>query len=212
MTLGAYLTSVQERVDALTLRERLLLFAAIVVVTYTVIIMALIRPLEQQAGAVGARLAHVHAQTRILGTQVDAVLAPEAQAREAAELRSLRGRIAVLKRRLGRLTASLVPARDMPALLRRILARTPGVTLIALKDQGVVAVRRSPKARPLLYRHSFMLIVRGPYAALVRYLAAMAHTRKRILWGRVTLRANHYPFSTLTLHVYTLSTHEAFLQ
>ncbi len=212
MTVGAWISSWQERIDALTLRERVLLFAAIVAVTYGLVVIAAIHPLEARARTVKAELAEVHAKTIAVDTRLDTLLAPGTRARERAQLEMLGSKIRVLKRRLARLTGALIPAREMPALLREALARTPGVTLVALTDEGTTAMRRNPKSKPFLYRHEMVLAVRGPYPALVRYLAALAHTRKHVLWGRVTLKAGGYPFSTLRLRVYTLSAHEALLE
>ena len=212
MSLKAQIVSIQERIDALTLRERILLFAAIVAVTYGLMIIAVIRPLENRARAVTADLDSLRVKTRQIDARLDAILAPGTRAREAAELKALTRKVRVLKAHLAHLAAGLVPARDMPALLRQVLARSPGVTVMALVDRQVTAVRRSPKDKPFLYRHEMTLIVRGTYGALLRYLTVLAHTKRHVLWGRVTLTTDRYPFSTVRLRVYTLSTHEALLQ
>lgn len=205
-------SSALERVDGLTLRERLLLFGAFVVVTYTAIVVGLIRPLEHKAQGVASRLAAAHSQTAAIDVRLDRVLAPAAQVREAAIQRRLTRRVAKLKNHLGRLTAGLVPAHDMPALMRHVLAAAPGVTLVSLVNHATVPIRRSPKSRPFLYRHEMTLVVRGSYPALVHYLTALTQTKRRVLWGRVTLAAHHYPFSTVRLHLYTLSAREALLR
>ncbi len=212
MSITTQWSALGERIDALTLRERILLFAAIVVVTSGLMIVGVIRPLESRARVVAATLTALQAKTREINTRLDAMLAPGARAREMVLLKALTHEIGILKARLAHLTAGLVPARDMPALLRQVLARSPGVTVVALVDRRVMAVRRSPKDKPFLYRHEMTLTVRGTYAALLRYLTALAHTKRHVLWGQVTLTAGRYPFSTVRLRVYTLSTHRALLQ
>ncbi len=212
MSVKAQWLALQERIDALTLRERILLFAAIVAVTYGLIVVAAIHPLENRARVVEADLAATHAKTRQIAATLDTLLAPGTRAREAAALKALTRKVGVLKARLARLTAGLVPARDMPALLRHVLARSPGVTLVALIDRRTTAVRRNPKDKPFLYRHEMTIVVRGPYAPLLRYLTALARSKRHVLWGRVALTADRYPVSTIRLRVYTLSTHEALLQ
>ncbi len=212
MNVKALFATGQERIDALTLRERILLFAAIVAVTYGLVVAVAIHPLEVRAQVVKTDLVKTRAQTAVVNTRLETLLAPGTRAREHAERKTLSRQIRVLRRRLARLTGALVPAREMPALLREVLARTPGVTLVALTNRGTIAMRRSPKAKPFIYRHEMALVVRGPYRALVHYLTALAHTKRHVLWGRVTLTADHYPFSTLRLRVYTLSSHEALLE
>lgn len=212
MDIKAAWSSAQGRVDGLTLRERVLLFGALVIVTYTAIVVGLIRPLEHRAQRVASRLAAVHRQTIATDARLDRVLAPAAQAREAAMRRRLSQRVAQLEDHLRRLTAGLVPAHDMPGLMQHVLAETPGVTLVSLVNQGTVPIRRSPKSQPFLYRHEMTLVVRGSYPALVRYLTALTRTKRRVLWGRVALVAHRYPFSTVRLHLYTLSARKALLQ
>lgn len=212
MDIRASVVSMGERVDSLSLRERGLLFAAMVVVTYALIIVGLIHPLETQESAIAQKLTATRAQTAVVDHQLDAILAPATRDLQMARLKALRTRIAELKTRLHGLTGGLVPPRDMPALMRRILAQAPGVTLLSLANRPTVAIRRSPKSRPFLYRHEMTISVRGSYVALVQYLALLAHTRRHVLWGRVALTADHYPDSTLRLHIYTLSGRRALLR
>lgn len=212
MDIRAYIASTQGRVDALSLRERGLLFAAIVVVSYTLIIVGLIRPLETRESVIAHSLAATRARTAIVDHKLGAVLAPATRARQMARLKELTARVTALRARLHGLAGGLVSPRDMPALMRRVLAQAPGVTLLSLANHPTIAIRRSPKSRPFLYRHEMTVSVRGSYPALVEYLALLAHTRKHVLWGRVTLTADRYPYSTLQLHIYTLSGRRALLR
>jgi len=212
MDIKGLVASMKERIDTLTLRERGLLFGAIVVVTYTLIIVTLIHPLERRERTIAQNLATAHTETARINHEFDTLLAPKTRARERVELKSLTAQVNTLKTRLAKLTAGLVPPHDMPALMRRVLAEVPGVTLVALVNHATVPIRRTPKSRPFLYRHEMTIAVRGPYLALVRYLAVLSTTKRRVLWGQVTLTADHYPYSTLRFHIYTLSARRALLR
>ncbi len=212
MGIKAVIGSAQERIDALSLRERGLLFTAIVVVTYTLIVIGLIHPLETREQIIAQSLVTTRTQTAVVDHKLDAILAPATRARQIARLKALTARVVVLKARLNGLAGGLVAPHNMPALMRRVLAQAPGVTLLALVNHPTVPIRHSPKSRPFLYRHEMTVAVRGSYAALVRYLAILAHTRKHVLWGQVTLNADRYPYSTLRLHIYTLSGRRALLR
>ena len=212
MDIKGLVASTQERIDALTLRERGLLFGAIVVVTYTLIVVGLIHPLERQERGIAQSLVTTRAATARANQKLDVLLAPKTRVRELAKLKELTAKMNVLKVRLAGLAAGLVPPHDMPALMRRVLAEVPGVTVVALVNHATVPVRRTPKSQPFLYRHEMTIAVRGRYAALVHYLIVLAHTKRRVLWGRVTLTANHYPYSTLRFHIYTLSARRALLR
>jgi len=202
----------QERIDALTLRERVLLFSALVALTYTAVFMGFIRPLEHKAQAAARALAVAHRQTQVFEYAFEHVLDPKTRLREAAQRAALLTQVAHLKERLHLLTNGLVPAHDMPALMHHVLVEVPGVTLLALVNHAAVPISRTPKSRPFLYRHEMTIVVRGPYRDLTHYLTVLAHTKRRILWGRVMLTADRYPFSTVSLHIYTLSAREALLQ
>ncbi len=212
MGIKAQVAALEERIDALSLRERVLLFAAIVVVTYALVALALIRPLEHREQDIAARLRATRAQTAATERTLETLLAPKAQARELADLRALRAEVARLRARVKGLAAGLVPARAMPGLMRHVLSEAPGVALMALTTPPPKAIRNTPQSAPFLYRHEIRVVVRGRYTALVRYLALLAHQKRRVLWGRVALKADRYPDSTLTLHIYTLSARRALLR
>lgn len=212
MDLKAMVRSLAERVDALTLRERILLFVAALAVVYTAIVVGLIHPLMRREHTIAMSLTAIHAQTARADRALNRVLAPAVRARERMALRRLKGQVKTLKGSLAALAAGLVPARAMPALMRRVLAQAPGVMTIALTSAPAVAIRSRGHHAPLFYRHEMTVTVRGRYEALVHYLTLLAALRQRILWGQVALAADRYPYSTLTLHIYTLSTHRALLQ
>ncbi|HUW97635.1 MAG TPA: hypothetical protein VMV40_02175 [Acidiferrobacter sp.] len=212
MDIKAVIASAKERIDTLTLRERGLLFAAIVVVTYTLVLVGLIHPLERQERAIQKNLVAARTQTARINHELDMLLAPKTRAQQMVRLKKLTAQVDVLKVGLAKLTAGLVSSRDMPALMHRVLAEVPGVMLVGLVNHATVPIRRTPKSPPFLYRHEMTLVVRGPYSALVRYLAILGSTKRRVLWGRVALTADHYPYSTLRLHIYTLSVGRALLR
>lgn len=212
MDIKTRIASMAERVDALTLRERALLFGAIVIVTYTVLVVGFLRPLEHREHTIAQGLATANTATAHINAKLDRLLAPKTQAREIRQFKKLSAEVAAMKAQLAGLAAGLVAPRDMPALMRRVLAEVPGVTLTALIDHPTVAVRRTPKSRPFLYRHEMTVIVQGRYAALTHYVTVLAHTRRRVLWGRVSLTADRYPNATLKLHIYTLSARRALLR
>lgn len=212
MDLKAAIRPTAERVDALTLRERILLFAAALALVYTAIVVGLIHPLMRREHAIAMRLTVVHAQTAKVDRALNRVLAPTLRGHERAALKRLKGQVGALKGALTTLAAGLVPARAMPALMRRVLAQAPGVMTLALQNAPAIAIRGRGHHVPLLYRHEMTVTVRGRYAALVHYLTLLATLRQRLLWGPVALTANRYPYSTLTVHIYTLSTRRAWLQ
>ncbi len=61
------------------------------------------------------------------------------------------------------------------------------------------------KAEGSLYRHGVELVLVGSYPDLLAYLRAVESQPKRVLWGGMALKVEQYPYSAMTLRLYTVS-------
>ena len=53
--------------------------------------------------------------------------------------------------------------------------------------------------------------LRGGYPELLRYVSALERMPAQMFWGEVTLSVEQYPYSVLTLTLYTLSQDKTWL-
>jgi MSHA biogenesis protein MshJ len=224
------LLDLMARVDALTVRERGLLFAAcaavIVFIGHSLVLGPLYRTqaaLREQIGQQQNNLMGMDGEisARIQAFQVD----PDAPARQSLE--NIRQETAALGDSLLAMEHGLVPPERMAPLLDTILRANARLTLVSMRTLPVeplsalgTGAQAAPAPSPaapgtaapapaptteLLYRHGVEVTVRGNYLDMVDYMSALEAMPTRLFWGRAQLDVEAYPAARLTLTLYTLS-------
>lgn len=207
-----------EVIDARSLRERLLVFAAAALALVMMVSTLVLDPLTAKRKALLQTLQD-HA-TRMEATRMQVQVLVRDRARDpdaelTARLAALKARSAELEERLAAFQQGLVSAERMADVLRDLLARHQAVRLIALKSlpatgigadgRPVEAEAGGKAAAPLLYRQGVEITVEGTYADLLAYAESIEAAPWRLLWGGAKLSVVEYPRSRLTLILYTLS-------
>jgi MSHA biogenesis protein MshJ len=182
------LADLAARVDALSLRERAMVFVACAASILFVVHSLMLGPLYKKEAALRAQIgqarnniAGIDAEitTKVQGFAVD----PDAPNR--ARLEKIMADTAALDASLRTIEQGLVPPERIAPLLENILAAN-----------GRLA---------LLYRHGVEVTVRGNYLDMLNYMATLEALPTGLLWGSAELQAEEYPDSRLTLTLYTLS-------
>ena len=222
-----------DRVDAMSLRERLMIFVMLAVVLVAWVMTMAIDPLSKKQKALTQTLTQTQAQTQALEAQMQALA--EASKRDPDLPNKLRLADLDAKRKnaytaLASVQQGLVAPDKMTELLRDLLGRNPRLNLISIKTLAPLALSSAAKpteervkndAKPPLekftakdlglYKHGVEISVEGSYADLVAYLVDLEQLPWRMYWGSVNLSAQTYPISRLTLTVYTLSLDKTWL-
>jgi MSHA biogenesis protein MshJ len=218
------------RIDGLTVRERLMVFAgaaaAIVFVAYSLVLGPMLRKqatLRAQISQQQNNLAGIDGEItqKVQAYQID----PDAPVRE--RLAAVKAEAAQQGENLRAMQKGLVPPERMAPLLDAILRANARLQLVSMKTLAVGSVNdmaaatsapASGDARPapdaarpaaasadMLYRHGVEVSVRGNYLDLVDYMGALESMPTQLFWGRALLEVEEYPNSRLTLTLYTLS-------
>lgn len=224
------LKQLETRIDALSLRERGILFLVVLSVLFwfaTVVIFPSLG-VEQQRLEQDLRAKLTQVQT--LSDQNQAMMAKLAQDPEALA----QARIADLKQHLRTEEASvasiirgLVSPRDMPRLVQQMLAKNRTLQVIKLENlpaqpleeekAGAETTAPSPAAATptngaRIYRHGMRIELRGQYVDIARYLRALEELPSKVFWGEVRFESEKYPMSRVTLVIYTISLNQAWLE
>jgi MSHA biogenesis protein MshJ len=218
---------VAARMDALSLRERGMVFGATIAVLafagHTFVLTpqdakqaALRTQIEQQQAASTAIDAEITA--RVEGSRID----PDAQSR--TRLNTMQQEMGQLGSELLALEHGLVPPERMGPLVEGILRANGRLKLVSMRTlpaeplaaPGATAATAAPAAPatpapaeggdvPLLYRHGVEVTVRGNYLDMVDYMSTLDAMPTRMFWGRAQLDVETYPTARLTLTLHTLS-------
>ncbi len=228
-TLRLRLRAIGERIDAMTLRERAIIFLTVLVVVFLAADQLVLKPLgmererlQRQLTTKRDQIQSYERQLQVLLTGSDDPASPVAQ-----KILSLQQQLSTLDDILAKSTGGLVSPRDMARLVEEILSRNRQLVVVQLESLTPVPIQEasagSNPAPPTagqpapggaesgLYKHGMRIVVKGTYHELLAYLRALEALQWKVFWGKVTLEAQDYPVSQLTLELYTLSTHKGWI-
>jgi MSHA biogenesis protein MshJ len=206
-----------KRLDAMNLRERVLVFLAAVAILVFVADSALLEPILRRHKVNSDRYQQQQDEIRAMQAQLQAY----AQARlsdagnaKRQRLEKRRADLAALDRELSGRKGELVTPDRMTRMLSEILKRNPDVELVSLRSlpaTGLTQVPTGASGGTALYRHGIEVAVSGTYFNMLNYIADLERNRARIFWGTLDLQAGAYPRVTLKITLYTLSPEKTWL-
>jgi MSHA biogenesis protein MshJ len=206
----ALLRRYAERIDAATLRERVMIFAAGALVLVFLVNAALIEPLRSKHKLLAAENAQrqdemhvVQAELQRMALSQDAD--PDAAGRQKAS--ALRAEQAKLNAQIAAEQRRFITPDRMRGLLDEMLERNKRLRLVELKTLPASSISEGSK----VFRHGVEMTVSGAYLDLYEYLSALERLPTQLYWGRAELSAGEYPETTLKLTVYTVSFDKAWL-
>ncbi|MFM2089309.1 MAG: hypothetical protein RLZZ237_4178 [Pseudomonadota bacterium] len=213
--------------DALSLRERSMVFLAAAAVLIFLFYFWLLTPLLASHARLGASMS----QTQTMISTVDQEIAlivtahsidPDQAAR--ARLESLLKENTNLSVGLRQIQHGLVAPERMVSLLESLLRQHAQLRLVSLTTLPADTVGAPPPvAAPVpatpatpatpaasapaavLHRHGVEVVLQGSYGEMVNYMQALQTMPTQVFWGKAHLDASSYPAATLSLTVYTLS-------
>lgn len=209
-----------ERIDALSLRERTLLFVMAAAVLVALVNTVLLDPLLNKQKRLSNHILQTEGQISATRVQIQNLMT----ASHSDPNEVLRKRQAGVTQRLQELNAlllsterGLINPERMAGLLQDLLNRNQGLELVALKSlpvknlSAVAKEGKSSATERFIYQHGVQLTVEGEYASLMNYLAALEQLPWQMYWSEANLKVEQYPKSKLTLTLYTLSLDKSWL-
>jgi len=214
------------RLDALTLRERLMVFAAGLVVIGALGYTLVLEPQLIKHRRASVAIAQKQSEMKAFEVQVMKVIGTRAQDPDRAErerLAQLRIELARADERISEAERRFTAPSQMRSVIEGLLARSRGVTLVELRTLAPTTVSSAPAgAKPaatpkpagdarVIYRHGLELTVTGSYLDLLAYVRDLERLPTQLYWGALELDGSAYPKVTMKLTVYTLSPDPAWL-
>lgn len=212
----ASLEKLRDRVNALSLRERVLVFlaaAAVVAFLWNAFFMAPLSERQSQAEAEVQNLRERIAQANDAIGEMVRAREQDPDAEHRARLAELQSTLMELDARLEDMTGDLVEPVRMARVLEQMLDRQGGLQLHNL---------RALPPRPLLddedltdlgniYRHGVRMELTGSFSDILAYLRALEGLDSNLFWGRLEVSMERYPDNRIVLVVHTLSLREGWI-
>lgn len=228
-----------QRFDALTVRERVMVSAALVVAVLALSYTLMIEPELLKHRRTNTSMQQKHAEMQAFEAQVKALIASRARDPDRPErerLAQLRIQVAELETRISAEERKFTAPSQMRAVIQGLIARSRAVSLVEMKTLPATTIAEARGAAPkpgatskppagakppavakpagserLIYRHGVELTVTGSYLDLLSYVNDLERLPTQLYWGSLELDAAAYPKVAMKLTVYTLSLDRAWL-
>lgn len=199
------------RFDALTLRERVMVFAAVMVALVALTYTLLVEPQLVKQKRLNSAILQKHSEMKTFEAQVGKLIGSGGRTAERDRLGRLRGELDALEGRISAEERRFTAPSQMRGVIESLLARHRGVTLVEMKTLavGTLSAADKPAAKAsgerLIYRHGLELTVTGSYLELLGYVRDLEKLPTQLYWSALDLDAASYPRLSMKLTVYTLS-------
>ncbi len=201
------------RVNAMALRERILLLSVAVVVLLLAFDALWLGPAQQTLRAEQARLQQLQDQrTSVQGHLEDLArrAAEDPEAAMQARLRTLREELGQLDERLHDSTLRFVQPTQMAGVLEDLILGGEALTLVSMRSEPArpVSVPSREEGLPVIYRHGLAVELRGDYLALVDYLHIVEAMPWGLFWEALEVHAQDSGPRRFVVRVFTLGLEE----
>lgn len=217
------------KIDAMSLRERLMIFAAAALLVVSLVNALFLDPLLAKQKKLSMQVIQQQEKMKEIQAQFESLL----QAKKADASSPLRDRIKQLQQQIkeGEIYLKsrrdkLVPPEKMGDLLGQVLGKNGRVQLVALETLAVTPLIEASAIKAevsavsgkqvgldrQVYKHGVKITVRGSYSDLLQYLTALEKLPTQMFWGSAKMSVVQYPAVELTLTLYTLSLDTIWLQ
>ena len=204
------------KIDAMSSRERIILFGGLLLVIVYIAFMVFIDPAQQRKKGLSAELEKQRAEMQVLQIQI-ADLAAKRGDPDAANLARRNG----LREQIAGIEVSLKEMLTHQPRLQLVALKTLPVTPLVEKKEkaektdaanaAAPAPASTPPAESNVFKHGVEITLQGSYADLYEYLTRVEKLQWRMFWSRASLNAEDSPRLKLTVTIYTLSLDKAWL-
>ena len=211
--------SLQTRIDALSLRERAMIFIAISAVLYVLWDSLLMSPLTIEQRDLLGRNDSLRTQISALDDEISAVMArhnidPDSEERQ--QLAELEQQLQRVDRQISEMVSGLIEPGQMAQILETLLQQQQGLEFVSLENLGRVALvdvgdERGGDQAQGIFRHSMRLELEGSFTQALAYLRALETLPWQFRWDEVKLTMQQYPRATIVIRVHTLSLQEGWI-
>ena len=214
-----FLRDLMDRFDQLSLRERVIVLIAALLLIALIWDSVFMGPLDKEGQGRLQQIEALRAEVTGLETSIETLVAQGAAnpaQTSGATLEALKAEILELDRRLVGATSGLIAPKEMSSVLEQVLARAQRLKLIALRTvppQAVAAPETAPGAPAAqIYKHGVELELAGTYPDAIYFLQALEALPWRFFWDRVEYVTAETPAEgRLKLRLYTLGLEEAWI-
>ncbi len=199
--------------NTITLRERIIIFCALIFCTVAILYFWLLEPAMVQHKKAMHTLQRNYQQEKVISNDI----LQTTQRLQKDPLKEINQKIAFTETTIAQLDKQLdeklvkfIHAQKMPIALTNVLSNTPGVRISALKSLPVKIFKISAQkvdnvTQKTFYRHTLEITLQGDYNAIYQYVLNVENLKDKFYWYSVDYQVDTYPLAEVVIQIYTLS-------
>ena len=199
--------------NRLTLRERVITFAALFICTLSITYFWILDPANIQFIKAEKSLKVTSTQQSSMKSEIEKVklkLRDDPLKTINNEIIALGQTSVSLDTQLNLRLVKFIHANKMPVALTKVLAKSPGIKVNYLKSLPVESFSNDSDAntedkKVLFYKHTLEMELTGNYNAMYHYLRNLEALQDKFYWSSLKYEVTDYPLASVTLQIYTLS-------
>jgi MSHA biogenesis protein MshJ len=221
------------RFDALSVRERVMVFAAAMSVLIGLAYILFLDAEGARQNRLTASIAQSQGELKVLEAQLGKLVALRGEDPDSGTRRQIAevgGQLAQVEAGIRAEERKFTAPAQMRGVIEGVLTRNHAVSLLALRTLPVTNIpdarpaagtaKPAPAVKPglsasaaerLIYRHGIEITVAGRYLDLLGYVRDLEALPTQLYWGGLEIDAATYPNVVMKLTVYTLSLDRAWL-
>ncbi len=206
------------RIDALSLRERGMLFLVLVAVLYMLAQVALFGPQEATQKRLLAQIASQQKESATLTEQIQAILQRQSQDPDAENRRlqqALSQQVASFDTQINAAVHGVIPPQQMPKVLEEVLNRQTRLKLVHLENLGATPLLEPVAGQTAdnsgIFKQGVKLEFDGDYLGALAYLQALQKLPWQLFWDEIDITMDKYPSAHITIVVHTISLSEGWI-
>jgi len=200
---------ISEKLNALTSRERGIIFVTLLVALYMAFQLLVFDPLMAERSRLIKLEADITKQIDRVRVEIAEVIAestfdPNKATRE--KIAKAEQKAEQYQQEIQSITDKLIEPAQMSDVLASLLNKESGLKLTSVRNLTAEPVKIGSAAGAELYQHRIQLELEGKYDQVSKYLAQVEALPEKVFWQNLAFQMDNYPVGRLSLEVYTLST------
>lgn len=226
MKLPARIERHAAKFNAMSLRERVLVAAAMAAALIMIWTISIHDPMQARRRALELEIANIQESLASGSTSSEGASTEGSAAFALTEVSGLEARLAEINAKLESESAGLIPPERMVEVINDVLTRQHGVKLISLHNKPVTTLVQEPErdeaadraaaqkddgAADALansggpYMHPVEIVIEGSYLDILAYLRALEGLDWQFYWKNLDLISVDYPLNRVRIELGTLS-------
>jgi MSHA biogenesis protein MshJ len=215
----AQVNKLKQQVDALSMRERLILFGVIAVLSYMGVEHYLWIPLDEQQAIVQKKLLSTQQETQKfakLTIDIRKGIDADPDKEDRQTLERINTQIINTDQQIAKAISGLIPPDMMALALEKLLQKQENIHFISMANLPAQPLEiaansksedNSPLENPLagVFRHNLEIIFEGSYQDVLGYLHELEGLEWRFRWNSIDMTMQEYPIVRVRLLLHTLS-------